>query len=305
MKVFYGIVGKYLDITSHFKDQVYIPSSDDKRAKIFSDPLYGVLKHVLIIDDNGASLKIDSDSEYLNFLENGKLFHMNSSNNQKLINNKSLTEEDKLQIIHNNLKIDFGNKYEELPEQLLCVKYIKPEHRVLEFGGNIGRASCVIGSILSDSKNLLVFESDKENAKKLIQNRNSNNLVFNVEPCALSNKKLMQKNWDTYNLIEPLPLGFFKVDTMNFTEFQDKWGLDFDILVVDCEGAIYDIFKDMPEIIKNIKVVLIENDFHELSKGLFVHDFLKQNNFKVDYEKSGGWGDFYNNFYQAWVKNNV
>jgi len=48
--------------------------------------------------------------------------------------------------------------------------YIKPNDCVLEIGGNIGRNSCVIGKLLSDSRNLLVVESDPESVYKLEEN---------------------------------------------------------------------------------------------------------------------------------------
>ncbi len=49
---------------------------------------------------------------------------------------------------------------DEYPEQFLTVRFIKPDHCVIEIGGNIGRNSCVISKFLNNSNNLLVIESD-------------------------------------------------------------------------------------------------------------------------------------------------
>jgi FkbM family methyltransferase len=304
MKILYGIQNNYVDITSFFSNFIYIPVSDNERAKIYGDHLVGVLKHIIVVDDENNILYITHEVPYINSLRNGKLLHENKlerlSKNDIIKNNFS--PEVKLQLIQNNLNIKYGDKYEEGVEQFMCVKYIQPQHKVLEFGGNIGRTSCVIGYILSDSKNLLVFESSEENAKKLKENRDENKLFFNIEPLALSNKKLMQKDWNTFEMTCPIPDGYFSVNNINFSEFKKKWGLDFDVLVVDCEGAVYQIFKDMPEIITNIKIIILENDFLELNQGLFVHDFLIKNCFKIDYTKEAGWGYFKHCFYQVWVR---
>ena len=51
-----------------------------------------------------------------------------------------------------------------------------------------------------------------------------------------------------------------------------------------------------------IKIIILENDFLELNQGLFVHDFLIKNCFKIDYTKEAGWGYFKHCFYQVWVR---
>ena len=58
------------------------------------------------------------------------------------------------------------------------VMYIKSYDIVLELGGNIGRNSCIITSLLNDSKNLVVFESFDTIAQQLKENRDLNNLNF-------------------------------------------------------------------------------------------------------------------------------
>jgi hypothetical protein len=51
------------------------------------------------------------------------------------------------------------------------VMFINPDDCILELGGNIGRNSCVIGTILKDSNNLLVIESDPLSVLKLKINK--------------------------------------------------------------------------------------------------------------------------------------
>ena len=68
---------------------------------------------------------------------------------------------------HNEIIINYGNKYDEYPEQLTSVMFLNPNDCVLEIGGNIGRNSCVISKILNDSNKLLVIESDPLSVLKL------------------------------------------------------------------------------------------------------------------------------------------
>ena len=125
---------------------------------------------------------------------------MNNKNNiiKLLINNiNNNIISQKLNELHNKLKLKYGDFKEEYQEQEMSVLYIKPDNVVLELGGNIGRNSCIIASLLNNSNNLLVFESDPDNAKKLKENCDLNNLNFIIEDCAISKIELLQKDWIT------------------------------------------------------------------------------------------------------------
>ncbi len=78
---------------------------------------------------------------------------------------------------------------------------------------------------------------------------------------------------------------------------------DFDTLVLDCEGAFYYILMDMPEILNNINLIIMENDYWDITQKHYIDNILFKNNFYRDYVESGGWGPCYNNFYEVWKKN--
>lgn len=127
---------------------------------------------------------------------------MNNKNNivKLLINNITISNNiisQKLKELHNKLKLKYGDFMEEYQEQEMSISYIKPDNVVLELGGNIGRNSCIIASLLNNSNNLVVFESDPDNAKKLKENCDLNNLNFIIEDCAISKIELLQKDWIT------------------------------------------------------------------------------------------------------------
>jgi FkbM family methyltransferase len=215
----------------------------------------------------------------------------------------------KLKNIQNKLKLNYGSFNEELPEQLMAVKYLTGNENILEIGGNIGRNSLVMASILNKkgNTNLVTLESDRENGIKLIHNKNQNNLKFHVILAALSKRKLIQQGWNTIVSDDLLPNCKW-VDTITLDKIYSKCNFTFDTLVIDCEGAFYYILLDMPEILNNIKLIIMENDYSNLSHKIYIDEQLKKHNFYVDYKEVGPWNPrdnnfpCYNNFYEVWKK---
>ena len=224
---------------------------------------------------------------------------------QNISNTKKLSFfYNKLKKIHSQLKIHHGSFNKEFPEQIMAVIYLTGNEKVLEIGGNIGRNSLVISHILNsvNNSNFVSLECDTNISTKLIHNRNINNLKFYIENSALSKRQLIQKGWNTI-VSDTILNGYKKVNTITLEELNNKYNIAFDTLVLDCEGAFYYILMDMPEILNNINLIIMENDYHNYQHKLYIDDILKQNNFYVDYTKSGGWKPCFNNFYEVWKKN--
>jgi hypothetical protein len=59
---------------------------------------------------------------------------------------------------------------------------------------------------------------------------------------------------------------------------------------------------DMPEILNNINLIIMENDYTNINHKKYVDDVLKNNNFFVDYVERGGWGPCSNNFFEVWKR---
>ena len=225
------------------------------------------------------------------------------NNSINIINNDLIQLEvaAKLENIHSKLKIKYGSMINELPEQKMVVRYLRGQEKVLEIGGNIGRSSLVISSILENSNNLVTLESDVNISKQLFANRDLNNMKFHIESSALSKRKLIQKHWDT-KPSETLEPGFEWVKTITLEELKTKYNIKFDTLILDCEGAFYYILMDMPEILNNINLIIMENDYYVLEQKKYIDIVLTKNNFYVDYTEKGGWGPCRNNFYEVWKK---
>lgn len=290
----YGIEGNTIDITEICFNRlldggvITIPSSDHSRAHIFTDPLPGVLKSIFITDTNNVTTEFDTMQEIT----------INISNNT--ITSSNIFR--RLSDIHSNLQIMYGSLNEEFPEQMMAARYLTGNEKVLEIGGNIGRNSLVIASILgANSRNFVAMECDAEISEQLRMNRDLNNLDFHIETSALSLKKLIQRGWDTIPS-DILLDGYKDVAIISYKELVNKYNIAFDTLVLDCEGAFYYILNDMPEILTNVNLIIMENDYHNIAHKQYIDDILLKNNFYIDYVESGGWGPCYINFFEVWKR---
>ena len=283
MNIFYGVSGRLIDVTNICVNQLTrqnimtIPSGDEQRAAYFTDPLVGSVKKIYIIQDDTLSVYEQSQEVQIDCTDW------------------------RTADIHSKLRINYGSFRDELPEQKMVVRYLTGAEKVLEIGGNIGRNSLVIAQILRNSAHLVTLESDPDIANQLRENRDLNHLDFHVESSALSNRRLIQRGWETV-VSDTLEDGYKWVDTITLPELRAKYDIEFDTLVLDCEGAFYYILMDMPEILVNVNLVIMENDYWDINKKRFVDSVLTTNGFSVDYSEGGGWGPCADYFYEVWKK---
>ena len=189
----------------------------------------------------------------------------------------------------------------------MIARFVRPDATVLELGGNVGRSSCVIASILDDSARLVVFESDPVTAAQLKDNRDANGMAFHIEAAALSRCPLVQFGWDTVpwegEEDEPVPAGWTRVVTRGWRQTLDTYAsLRFDTLVADCEGALFYILRDHPGFLDGFRTVLIENDFRSMEHKAYCDITFARHGFRVAYSEAGGWGPCQDRFYEVWVK---
>jgi adenosylcobinamide amidohydrolase len=124
---------------------------------------------------------------------------------------------------------------------------------------------------------------------------------------ALSKRNLIQTGWNTF-VSDELMDGYKKVNTITLHELRDKYQIDFDTLVLDCEGAFYYILVDMPEILNTVNLIIMVNDYICIEHKEYVDQVLKKNGFYVDYSRDAGLGQepyvkcCFNNFFEVWVR---
>jgi predicted O-methyltransferase YrrM len=241
MQIFYGIHNLRIDITEccltklEKNNVIIIPSGDENRATLFSDPVINVLKKIFILNNN-ISTEYDSKVNIKINLINNSI----TTENDEEINNKLID-------IQSKLKIKYGTFNEELPEQIMAVTYLSGNEKVLEIGSNIGRNSLIIGYILENNNNhnFVTLESDTEISKQLRENRDLNNLHFHIENSALSKRKLIQCGWDTIES-DILLDGYKSVNTITFNELILKYNINFDTLVLGADAIFNSIVNKTP-----------------------------------------------------------
>jgi FkbM family methyltransferase len=213
--------------------------------------------------------------------------------------------ENKLIYLHSTIPLKHDWFGTEIPEQILSIKFLTGNEKVLEIGSNIGRNTFIISYILnkSNNHNLVSLESCNEIYKKLVENKEGTGLECFLENSALSKRNLIQdpSNWNT--VVSDVVLeGYQKVNTITFNELEKKYNITFDTLVLDCEGAFFYILLDMPEILNNINLIIMENDYHDSEQKKYIDFILKKNGFVVIHSEGGGWGPCADFFYQVWKR---
>lgn len=294
MRILYGVPNVYIDITDKVSllckiaENIFlIPKNDDIRARMFSDPCAGIEKHILI-EQGGKFRLYDAEEKVVITLDNANEI------------------ENKLKEIQNKLQFVGGTLKDEYDEQIMTTRFIKPDAKVLELGSNIGRNTLVISSILNDSKNLVTLETDPKSVEILKQNRDLNKFSFNIINAALSKIPLFQKDWTCVPVVPEGVTGFTPVLTITYDEIKTVFGQNFDTLVADCEGGLYHVFGQFPEILKDLKLIIMENDFIDLNHKIFVDKCMIDNGFTCIYRKPFTAYKFtvlcQNNFYEVWMK---
>lgn len=310
-KIYYGTKSKNIEVTNivinkcRYNNILFIPSDDCNRGILFGDPVFGILKSIYINDIKyNYMYEYDVNTEIYIDLDTNNIYTENLPEHiEKQFPNNTSKERLILKNIQNQLVINYGTFHEEYPEQIMTTKYITGTEKILEIGSNIGRNTLIMGYILKqqNSNKLVSLECDSDNFEKLKYNRNINNLTFYIENSALSKRKLIQKGWNTI-VSDVLIEGYKNVNVINLHELHKKYNIEFDTLVLDCEGAFYYILQDMPEILNNINLIIMENDYESISHKHYVDNILSSTNFKVIYSKSGGFGECSKNFYEVWKK---
>lgn len=291
MKILYGTHDIKIDVTDICLTKlidttgiIMIPETDHKRAEFFTDPFVGIHKKVFIEDkefDEYCSIRIDIT--------------------KGIVTSIFKNHENKLYSMQSSLKLKFGSFKDEFPEQLMATRFLKGEEKVLEIGGNIGRNSLIIASILNNQSNLVVLESDPNIANQLKENRQINNMSFHIESSALSKRKLIQRGWDTIPS-DVVHNGYKSVPIIDLQQLNKKYNIDFDTLVLDCEGAFFLILIDMPEILNNVNMIIMENDYKDIRHKQYIDQILKKNNMNVIFSQEGGWGVCEKFFFEVWQK---
>ena len=309
IQIFYGIESKYRNVTRicvNFIDselKLRIPLTDVARSQLFGDPLPNIQKHVLVQIDDKPTI-IDAQLEASIQLTPEQVQQMRQQFPDKSTWQSISDPSERLaaiQLANTFVHHPYGPRMEEGPEQWMVSRYLPPTATVLELGANIGRNTLTIASMLQDDRRFVTLETCSQYIPYLELNREVNGFHFQIENAALSYRKLIQKDWDTIPSDTVLP-GYFPVNTITYEQLLQKYGLTFDAIVADCEGALYYILQDCPQILDPVQTIIMENDYHQIEHKEFVDNILSEKGFLRTYRQSGGWGPCQYFFFEVWQR---
>lgn len=157
-----------------------------------------------------------------------------------------------------------------LPENLESEKirvirsFLPADSKVLEIGGRYGVLSEAIHHILSDRTHHVVVEPDRAAWAALEHNRDVARCSYEIVRGTLSSAGVSQTGGCG-------PLGMTKrfriasnpdrsVPVFTYSMLKENVGFRWNTLVVDCEGAFVEIFRDFPDIIYDATLIFIDWD---------------------------------------------
>lgn len=268
IEIRYGAEDTYADITDTVRRactdgrRCYIPADDVMRARIFGDPLPGVLKEVVLARDGAIEAEQRFDAGTAIVFPLPEEWRQDARPDRRVQPPPAELQDvdDRIMFVHRQLAFAGGSLDDEWPEQSMAVEHIARDATVLELGANIGRNTLMIGSLLADDANLVTLECDPVAVEMLRNNRYANGMAFHIEPSALSYRRLMQKGWETLPSEELLE-GYQWVSTITVEELRAKYPIAFDTLVADCEGSLYFILSDNDTLLAGITTVILESDY--------------------------------------------
>lgn len=341
MKIKYGIRELNIDVTFICLKKllknctITIPAGNLNCDCIFGDPVYGTKKKIFITNDEDVILEEYDDLKPIIInveiktdliCDKLKQYELNQDElkqdelkqdeleQDKLKQNKLKQDElNNIEYLYDLIKINYGTMKCEKELHKMCINYLTGNEKILEIGGNIGRTTLLIASILNnynlnnnhnlnDNLNLVTMECHLDTAIKLEENKELNNFNFYVEKSALSKKILIQKGPYETIVSDTLKKDYSYVNLITYEELKNKYNINFDTLIIDCDGGFYDILIDMPEILNDMNLIIMKNEYDRLDKKKYIDGKLSEYMFNKIYTKGEGWGACCNNFYEVWKK---
>jgi len=188
----------------------------------------------------------------------------------------------------NNKVIDINSNEKEEQEQ--AQEYIQANDCVLELGARYGTVSAIINKKLLNPLNHVAVEPDSTVWDSLEKNKDLTLSKFHIVKGLISDKKfsLTKDGYGTRQVVDETST----VPHIPFQKVQALVGTPFTVLVVDCEGCIEHFLLENTDILKTLRLILMEEDQPNICNYDAVKKLLIDNSFKE--VKSG--------FHSVWIK---
>lgn len=199
----------------------------------------------------------------------------------------------------------------EKDEQRLVTEYLPKNGKVLELGARYGTVSCVISTLLDTPENHVAVEPDTRVIEALETNKQNNGGRFHIYNGVVSSQgyelrfiddRFKNAEYGTYTEKSDNP----SVPNISLSDLQVQYGIEFDCLVADCEGFMYDFISENLWFLDKLRVIIYEQDgtpwIHMISKYKKLDEILEQNSFRLVHTVPHP--EYANNprFHNVWVK---
>lgn len=171
----------------------------------------------------------------------------------------------------------------ERPEQIQAYTFVRPKYVVLELGARYGVISCATNALLHNPENHVVVEPDQLVHAALEQNKRNARAQFKIFKgiVACPEKQpasLVQMGSASYINFSANNKSEERIETCTFLELQERYNLQFDCLIADCEGDLANFFALVPDVTQ-FKVIMFERDRPTQCDYNKIHDMLLSNGF--------------------------
>ncbi len=204
------------------------------------------------------------------------------SSNIGLIDGEKYYQELKdMNLIFKNEKGDnIDNFSDEIAEQLISLKYIKPNDKVLELGARYGTVTCITSKKVGENGIVISVEPDSDVWNALENNLINNRCNANIIKGFISNNpvELNKNGYSSYGIES-------KNSTLpNYTinEIKEKYKINnFNVLIADCEGCLEKFVRENEDMVKKLEIITYESDQPHMCDYNYLKTLLENNNFKL------------------------
>jgi hypothetical protein len=185
-------------------------------------------------------------------------------------------------IFYNENNEIINNHVAERFEQIFAERYIKENDIVIELGARYGTVSCAINSKLKNKKNQVSVEPDNTVWDALEFNKTNNNCDFHILKGVISNKKLNIKynGYGTSTHRNENKHGDSEILNYTLKNIKEKYNLNFNVLVSDCEGYLETFLNENPNLYEELDMIIFEEDRQDICNYYLIKKNLKLNGFK-------------------------
>lgn len=164
----------------------------------------------------------------------------------------------------------------EKPTAADAMAYIRPGSTILEIGARYGSVSCTLAALTANSGRVVSVEPDATVWPVLSANLASHNCSVRLLQGAIADAPLhlsrsKKSPYATHTATQlmqnertrPSSSALVKtvVPAISFDELVSKTGLNFDTLVIDCEGCLPKLLQTYPQMLHRVHTIILEADY--------------------------------------------